>query len=624
MRFFYRAGLIKYIAAVTGLVFAALSSQAIAQSPELPRELVNASYAPLSGQRIHVPAGGNLQAAINAAQPGDTIEVAAGAVFSGNFTLPRKSTHGWIHIQSASYATLPEPGRRASPLDAPSMPRIVTPNSAPVFKTQPGARQYRLVGLNIGATLTNQSAAVYNLLDFGSASTSAADLPSDLIVDRCYIHGNENANVRRGVALNSIRSAVVDSYIDEIHEQGADAQAIGGWTGPGPYLIENNFLAAATENIMFGGSPPGIANLVPEDIVIRHNHLFKPLRWKAGDPSFDGNDWSIKNSFELKNARRVLVEGNVFENNWTDSQVGFAILMTVRGEDGQAPWSAVQDVTFRYNIIKNSDQGLNVSAYDDTGASQQTSRILIAQNYWDQVGGRLFQILNSPHGGTDRVNIQHNTSNLAGNQFLNMGDTRNQPNTNLVVRDNLGPAGEYGVFGGGVGSGTAALNAYAEWTFEGNVLAGANAAAYPAKNIYPASFPQGIGFVDPASGDFRLSPSSPYKNRATDGGDPGVDFDTLWTSTARARSGAPETSLGDFDGDHDVDAADYVVWRKNDGNSANYTVWRACFSMASTSGSISIASVPEPTTVLILTLSTAPISWMAQRTCSRELLTTCP
>src|SRR5688572_2839184 len=167
MLFFYRAGLIQYIAAVTGLVFAALNSQAIAQLPELPRELVDASYFPLTGQRIRVPAGGNLQAAINAAQPGDTIELAAGAVFSGNFTLPRKSTPGWIHIQSASYATLPEPGRRASPLDAPSMPRIVTPNAAPVFTTQPGASQYRLVGLNIGATLTNQSATVFNLLDFG-------------------------------------------------------------------------------------------------------------------------------------------------------------------------------------------------------------------------------------------------------------------------------------------------------------------------------------------------------------------------------------------------------------------------------------------------------------------------
>ena len=401
------------------------------RKPELPRVIVDASYAPLAGQRIHVPAGGNLQAAINAAQPGDTIELEAGAVFTGNFTLPRKSTAGWIHIQSSSYATLPEPGRRVTPLDAPSMPRIETPNNSPVFRTQPGASQYRLVGLNVGAALENQSATVFNLLDFGSDSTTAEDLPSDLIIDRCYIHGNANANVRRGVALNSVRSAVVNSVIDEIHERGADSQAIGGWTGPGPYLIENNFLAAATENIMFGGSPPGIANLVPEDIVIRANHLFKPLRWKTKDPSFDGNDWSIKNSFELKNARRVLVEGNVFENNWADSQVGFAILLTVRGEDGQAPWSAVQDVTFQYNIVKNSDHGLN-SRVRRWGASQQTSRILIAQNYWDQVGGRLFQIINAPRGGTNAVSIQHNTSNLAGNQFLIMGDTLNQPNTDLA------------------------------------------------------------------------------------------------------------------------------------------------------------------------------------------------
>src|SRR5262249_6500289 len=147
-----------------------------------------------------------------------------------------------------------------------------------------------------------------------------------------------------------------------------------------------------------------------------------------------------------------------------------------RGENGQAPWAAVQDVTFEHNVIKNSDHGLNMSAYDDSGPSQQTSRILIAQNYWDQVRGRLFQILNDPAGGTDDVSIEHNTSNFAGSQFLNLGDTLNQPNTDLVIRDNLGPAGTYGVFGGGVGSGTVALNTYAQpWTFQRNVLAGANA-----------------------------------------------------------------------------------------------------------------------------------------------------
>src|SRR5262249_52627180 len=137
MWLFRRVLLMKFLAVAAGLGLAALGSAAFAQSPELPREVVDVSYTPLSGQRIYVPAGGNLQAAINAAQPGDTLQLESGAVFSGNFTLPRKSTSGWINIESSNYASLPEPGRRVSPLDATSMPRIVTPNTAPAFKTQP-------------------------------------------------------------------------------------------------------------------------------------------------------------------------------------------------------------------------------------------------------------------------------------------------------------------------------------------------------------------------------------------------------------------------------------------------------------------------------------------------------
>jgi hypothetical protein len=51
-------------------------------------------------------------------------------------------------------------------------------------------------------------------------------------------------------------------------------------------LIENNFPVAA-RNILFGGSPPG--TLTQPKTRYPHNHLFKPLRWKA-ESSFDGND----------------------------------------------------------------------------------------------------------------------------------------------------------------------------------------------------------------------------------------------------------------------------------------------------------------------------------------------
>ena len=51
---------------------------------------------------LTVNAGGDLQAAINAAQPGDTILLQAGAVFTGNYTLPAKGGSSYITIRSAA------------------------------------------------------------------------------------------------------------------------------------------------------------------------------------------------------------------------------------------------------------------------------------------------------------------------------------------------------------------------------------------------------------------------------------------------------------------------------------------------------------------------------------------
>ena len=60
---------------------------------------------------------------------------------------------------------------------------------------------------------------------------------------------------------------------------------------------------------MFGGGDPAIRDLVPSDIEIRGNHFFKPRAWRQGDPAYAGTAWSVKNLFELKNASRVLVDG---------------------------------------------------------------------------------------------------------------------------------------------------------------------------------------------------------------------------------------------------------------------------------------------------------------------------
>lgn len=102
-------------------------------------------------------------------------------------------------------------------------------------------------------------------------------VPHNLVVDRVYIHGDVTVGQKRGIGLNSASTSIVNSYIAEIKAEGQDSQAICGWNGPGPYLISNNYLEAAGENVMFGGADPAIVDLVPSDITFTRNHLFKPL-----------------------------------------------------------------------------------------------------------------------------------------------------------------------------------------------------------------------------------------------------------------------------------------------------------------------------------------------------------
>jgi hypothetical protein len=193
--------------------------------PELPRVFLNTDYSAPTGNVITVNAGGDLQAAINAAQPGDQIVVQAGATFTGNLTLPNKTGSGWIYIRTSNIAGIPGEGTRVSPLNWSAMPKIFTANSSPAIQTLTGAHHYRLVGLEVGVTSTNTTN--YNVIELGSDETALGQLPTNIVIDRCYIHGNNSGYIRRGIALNSASSAVIDSHLSNFHDV-ADSQAILG------------------------------------------------------------------------------------------------------------------------------------------------------------------------------------------------------------------------------------------------------------------------------------------------------------------------------------------------------------------------------------------------------------
>ena len=508
-----------------------------AGTPQLPMVFLDTTYAaPVGGAKWRPLTSTEFQNALNSAALGDVIELQAETIYTGPFTLPNKTTGtGWIYVRSSAYASLPAPGTRVGPSHASLMPKLViAANQSGAIRTATQAHHYRFVGIEFQPT----GSPAFDLLALGSGSeTSEASLPHNIVIDRCYVHGLAGQPAKRGIALNGKFLAVIDSYLADFKDQTQDTQAILGWNGPGPFKIVNNYLEATGENMMFGGGDPSISNLVPSDIEIRNNHFFKPTSWRGV--------WAaVKNNFELKNARRLLVEGNIFENNWLAAQNGWAVQLTVRNQDGACTWCTIEDVTFRKNIVRHASGGLNILSTDDPNVSQNMKRVLIQDNLFDDINGtnwgstgRLFQILGFvANKGSVDLNFDHNT----GFQQENLSFADGVSHTNFVFTNNLAPRGANGsgFTGSGTSQGISTLNTYFPgYVFLKNAIIGANASVYPADNFFPVSISD-VGFVNDTGGDYHLSASSPYKNAGTDGRDVGADIDALNVATACAVGGA--------------------------------------------------------------------------------------
>jgi hypothetical protein len=235
--------------------------------------------------------------------------------------------------------------------------------------------------------------------------------------------------------------------------------------------------------------------------------------------------WSVKNLFELKNARRVTIDGNLFENNWVEAQAGFAIQLTVRNQDGKAPWSTIEDVAFTNNVIRHSAGGINILGNDNLQPSAKASGLLIQNNLFYDIGtaawgsnGRWLQI--SEAAG---VRVDSNTALHTGNVITAYGVA----SSGFTFTNNLAPNNDHGIVGDDAASGNDTIDRYfPASTFKKNAIVGGRATIYPKKNLFPASLDE-VGFTDPANANFRLSPASPLKNAGIKGKDIGADLDAI-------------------------------------------------------------------------------------------------
>lgn len=509
----------------------------------------------------------DLQEAIDAAELKTVIVLDAGEIFYGGFVLPDKGDgDGWIIITSSRMDILPGSENRIQPMmatgdidfpaQADAMPKIITNNLSgiPCFKTQAFAHHYWLAGLEVTADVTVvESYGLINLGDGSSAQNTLSEVPHDFVIDRCYIHGHTEATILKyGVRLDCKRAAIMDSHISDFHSIGFDAQAISCINGPGQFKIINNYLEASGENILIGGAPPAIPGLVPSDIEIRQNYFYKPGSWRVDDPSYAGKHWTIKNLFELKTGKRVWLDGNVLAHCWADlpiGQSGYAILLTVRTEGGNAPQADVSDVLITNNIIRHVGAGIAISGSDD-GVGIRSSRIRVSNNLFEDINGPVYgdQNVGGPNDGTflkigkpKDVMIDHNTIFQSGPITWAYDVTDGFIYTDNISNSYVSAGGYQGIYGPGQSQGNNTMAHYfpdvsdANQHFHKNVLIGGNASKYTnystiSQNYFPADV-DAVKFVYTSGGSdyhaYELSSASPFYQAGSDGKDIGINIQAL-------------------------------------------------------------------------------------------------
>ncbi|HET7694307.1 MAG TPA: hypothetical protein VFK57_01260 [Vicinamibacterales bacterium] len=563
----------------------------------------------------YVRAGDDLQAALNAARPGDELRLAPQTTFTGNFVLPVTTGSSTITVRTdLADNELPGPRQRVSPATAARFARIASPNSAAALRTAPGAHHWLLKFLEFPATKDGYG-DIIQLGDGSDAQVDLAQVPYEIELDRVYVHGDRVQGQKRGIALNARAVTIRNSHVSDIKGVGIDTQAIGGWNGPGPFLIENNYLEATGEVVLLGGSDPAIPNLVSSDVIVRNNHMTRPMAWRndivpapggvaavgagsgslpagvyayrvvarqpsgagtvatslpsdevtavassgaitvtwnavpdateyqvyvrnpagatqywsvsapsfvhnttaggrSGTPPASATKWQVKNLFELKNARRVKIEYNLFENNWQAAQPGYAILFTPRNQGGQCTWCIIEQVDFSNNMIRNVAGGFNIAGYDSNGVTGQTNTITIANNVIYDVttamGGAGWPFL---VGDAVRdLTIERNTIDFDGTTLLYAyGGTKSAPRQMPGFRfsSNATRHGQYGINGADASTGTLTIQMYFPASvITGNWISGGSSSRYPEGN----SFQEPFEIKWPSAGDPILFAQGPGAN----------------------------------------------------------------------------------------------------------------
>ncbi|GEM_PF-3381527 len=448
----------------------------------------------------------------------------------------------WVWVRTSALSSLPVAGRRVSSTDNSVMPlfRQQASGGVPPLEVPTGARGYVFTGIAGDAGSATSTSRVFQL--GGNNEMVAANNASHIVIDRCHVTTVRSNNSTRTVLANCGAAIIRDSYLYNTAAAGVEDQAIASWNGAGPHLIDNNYLVAGGENIMYGGSDPASIGLNPTDIVVRRNYFYKPLTWNRFDPSvWDGINIVCKNLFELKKGIRVLVEDNVLENFWKDDQ-SYAVNLKSVNQSGGDTTSECRDVVLRYNKF------INVSSFCTNNPAPQgvvvpASRLVYHNNVVTGIGASTLGFVGSVFVMATNSSLFRNNTCISDAAGLSSGATQSSdwttPTQDTVIHSNIVHRHSFGMKQASVVEGTSSIIAAHGTTdaFLNNTLVGPSGSTYPSSTQRPAAFAD-VGFVDFPNGDYRLNSTSPVKGTGLLGVDPGADVAAINTKTAGCLTGA--------------------------------------------------------------------------------------
>jgi len=237
----------------------------------------------------------------------------------------------------------------------------------------------------------------------------------------------------------------------------------GTYSGANWVCITGNTGGALTWTPALPGAPDTGAGkvkwgMLPADITISQNYIYKLPSWNPSDPSWDGvTGRASKDCFEDKYGLRWNVTGNVCVNNWNNGQQ-YAFNINATDQNGDCPWCVSADVTIASNVFKNIAGDFLIITSQSASAlcPGPLARALIQNNLFFvpgaaaniASGGSTFEIAGyalctgAAGGGVDSLQIVHNHMLGSGINMVLAGGTPYNF-TNLVIRDNLTEFDQY-------------------------------------------------------------------------------------------------------------------------------------------------------------------------------------